>query len=225
MSTVYLLLLCSYVLGSLPFGLWIGIAWKGVDIRKVGSGNIGATNVWRVCGRGPGLCAFLLDVGKGFVPPFVGARLGLSSEWQIAAALLAVIGHTYSIFLGFKGGKGIATGLGALLGIAPKVAFASFILFVAVVGTLRYMSLASILAAISLPILMPLSGFYPNDKFRFAFALVGAVLAVWKHRSNISRLIAGTEPRIKIGAVPCPIPDTAVVKSETALDKHANVPR
>src|SRR5690349_8238383 len=98
--TIGALLAGGYLLGSFPFGLWIAKAWKGVDIRAVGSGNIGATNVWRACGPGPGIVAFVFDVLKGFLPPFVGSRLGLASQWQILAALMAILGHVYSVWLG-----------------------------------------------------------------------------------------------------------------------------
>src|SRR5437016_5448122 len=127
--TIAFLLLGGYLLGSLPFGLWIARAWKGVDIRALGSGNIGATNVWRVCGWKPGIVVFTLDVLKGFLPPVIGARLGVASQWQILSALLAMIGHSYSIFLGFKGGKGIATGLGMMLGVAWQVGLTALGLF------------------------------------------------------------------------------------------------
>src|SRR5690242_10944457 len=114
-----LLLVGSYLLGSLPFGLWIARLWKGVDIRTVGSGNIGATNVGRVCGRTAGVLVFVLDVLKGLAPPLMVRGIGAPSPWPLLAGLLAILGHNYSIWLGFKGGKGIATSGGALFGVAP----------------------------------------------------------------------------------------------------------
>src|SRR5579862_5375400 len=141
------LLLGSYLLGSLPFGLWIARKFKGVDIRTLGSGNIGATNVWRTCGPVTGSVVFALDVLKGFLPPLIGAGLHLNSGWQILAALLAILGHNYSLWLGGKGGKGIATSLGALLGIAPSVGLTAFALFGLEVVLLGWISLGSILGA------------------------------------------------------------------------------
>ncbi len=193
--TIGALLAGSYLLGALPFGLWIALKWCRIDIRTVGSSNIGATNVWRVCGPKAGSVTFAFDVAKGLVPPLVGGWLHLPSQWQILAALLAIVGHTYSILLGFKGGKGIATGLGALLGIAPKVGIAAFGLFGLVVVTFHYVSLGSILGAASLPVFMAL--LYPGDGYRLAFALAAAFLGVYKHRANLKRLRAGTEPKIR----------------------------
>jgi glycerol-3-phosphate acyltransferase PlsY len=188
------LLAGSYLLGSLPFGLWIAWRWKGVDIRTMGSGNIGSTNVGRVCGPVAGGLVFLLDVLKGLLPPLVLAALHFASPWQILAALLAILGHNYSVFLGFKGGKGIATSLGALLGIAPKVGLTAFALFGVEVLTVGYVSLGSILGALSLPVLMPL--FYPGDSYRLAFGVAACLLALYKHRANIQRLRNGTEPKV-----------------------------
>jgi glycerol-3-phosphate acyltransferase PlsY len=193
---VGILLAGSYLLGSLPFGLWIARKWKGVDIRTLGSGNIGSTNVWRVCGPVAGSVVFALDVVKGLLPPLVGAALRLNSGWQILAALLAILGHNYSVWLDFKGGKGIATSLGALLGVAPQVGLTAFALFGLEMVTLGWVSLGSILGALSLPVLMPL--FYPGDGYRLAFGIVAGAMALYKHRANIRRLRAGTEPRIHL---------------------------
>ncbi len=186
----------SYLLGSLPFGLWIAKKWKGVDIRTLGSGNIGSTNVGRVCGPVAGGLVFALDVLKGLVPPLVGAALHLAAPWVILMALLAILGHNYSVWLGFQGGKGIATSLGALLGIAPGVGLTAFCLFGIEVLTLRWVSFGSILGALSLPILMPL--FYPGDIYRLGFGLVACLMAIYKHRANIQRLLSRKEPKIHL---------------------------
>lgn len=195
-TTLGLWLAGSYLLGSLPFGLWIAKLWKGVDIRTLGSGNIGSTNVWRICGPVAGSLAWILDVTKGLVPPLVGASLGYASSWQTLAALLAILGHNYSVWLGFKGGKGIATSLGALLGIAPKVGLTAFGLFGVILLTVGYVSLGSILAALSLPPLM--AYFYPGDRFRLGFGIVACIMAIYKHRTNIQRLRNGTEPKVRL---------------------------
>ncbi len=217
------LLLGSYLLGSLPFGLWIARKFKGVDIRTLGSGNIGSTNVWRICGPVAGSVVFSLDVLKGLLPPLVGAGLHLNSGWQILAALLAILGHNYSLWLGGKGGKGIATSLGALLGIAPSVGLTAFALFGLEVVLVGWISLGSILGALSLPILMPL--FYPGDAYRLAFGVVAGLMAIYKHRANIRRLLAGTEPKVHpFGRKPAANVDTtsAVVHADLEKDPRTN---
>ncbi|MDW8208461.1 MAG: glycerol-3-phosphate 1-O-acyltransferase PlsY [Chloroherpetonaceae bacterium] len=190
------MILGSYLLGSLPVGLWVGRRWKGLDVRQFGSGNIGATNVGRVCGPVAGGFVLVCDVLKGLLPPMAGAAMDLSSPWQILAALVAILGHNYSVWLCFKGGKGIATSLGALLGIAPPVALTALLLFGIEILLLRWVSLGALLGAFSLPVLMPL--YYPGDGFRLAFGVLACILAVLRHRSNIQRLLAGTEPRVHL---------------------------
>ena len=198
--SIFVLLAGSYLLGSLPFGLWIARSWKGIDIRSAGSGNIGATNVWRVCGSTAGALVFALDLLKGFVPPMVGAAQHLQPGWQTLAALVAIIGHNYSVWLGFKGGKGIATSLGALFGIAPIVGLLAFVLFGIEMVTLRWVSVGSMLGALSLPILMPI--FYPltvaGNSFRLLFGIAACLMALYKHRANIERLRRGIEPRVRL---------------------------
>lgn len=193
---IALLMLGGYLLGSLPVGLWVGRRWKGLDVRQFGSGNIGATNVGRVCGPVAGGLVLVCDVLKGLLPPVAGAAMELSSPWQILAALAAILGHNYSVWLGFKGGKGIATSLGALLGIAPPVALTALLLFGIEMLLWRWVSLGALLGAFSLPLLMPL--YYPGDGFRMAFGVLACILAVFRHRSNIQRLLTGTEPRVHL---------------------------
>ncbi len=212
----------SYLLGSLPFGLWLVHAWKGIDIRTLGSGNIGSTNVGRVCGPVAGGVVFVLDVLKGLIPPLVAQRLGLEAHWQVLAALLAIIGHNYSVWLGFKGGKGIATSLGALIGVSPPVAGSAFAIFLLEYVTLRYVSVGSLLGAASLPIFMPV--FYKNDGFRFGFALIACGMAFYKHRANIQRLKNGTEPKVRmpwikeVSPSQTEIPDEAVVSAPPSIE-------
>lgn len=190
---IALLLVGSYLFGSLPFGLWIAWKWKGVDIRTVGSGNIGSTNVGRICGPTAGVLALVLDALKGLLPPLVGRALHLTPEWLILSALLAIIGHNYSVFLGFKGGKGIATSAGALYGVAWQVGLGACGAFGLVLLATRIVSLGSIAAALSLP---PLTWyFYPHDYYRLTFSIVACLMAVYKHRANIKRLREGTEPK------------------------------
>lgn len=189
---IALLLIGSYLFGSIPFGVLIA-KQMGIDIRAVGSGNIGATNVSRVCGPKAGALALVLDALKGLLPPLIGVALKLPSQWQILAAMLAIIGHNYSVFLKFKGGKGIATSAGALFGIAWQAGLGAGAVFGLVFALFRYVSLGSIVAALSLPPMMWL--FYPGDYYRLSFSIVACIMAVYKHRANIQRLRAGTEPK------------------------------
>ncbi len=193
--SIALLLIGSYLTGSIPFGFLVAKAWKGVDVRTLGSGNIGATNVGRVCGPKVFAVVFVLDVLKGFIPPVLGNHLGIAAVWQIAAAMTAILGHIYSIWLGFKGGKGVATGLGAFLGVAWQAGITAFFIFVAVLLTFGWVSVASIAACIALPTFTAV--FNHGDHVRLIFASVVCVLGIYKHRSNIKRLMDGTEPKVK----------------------------
>jgi glycerol-3-phosphate acyltransferase PlsY len=199
-TTIVLFLAGSYLLGSIPFGLWIALWLKGVDIRTIGSGNIGATNVARVCGPAIGQLVFVLDFLKGLAPALVG-RFALhldqpGAPWLVLAALLAIIGHNFSIFLGFRGGKGISTSGGALLGVAPFTGLGVGLVFVVVLLASSIISVGSLAAALAVPILMWL--FYPHDWYRLAFGIAASIMAIYKHRKNIERLRAGVEPRIHI---------------------------
>jgi glycerol-3-phosphate acyltransferase PlsY len=201
---ISLLALGAYLLGAVPFGFIIGRA-RGVDIRRVGSGNIGATNVFRTVGKSWGALSLLCDALKGLVPtllfPTVAAALCDVEAGRGLALLygcLAVVGHNWPVYLKFKGGKGIATTAGALIGIAPAALGLGFAAWVLVFAVSRYVSLASIVAAIVIPIAA--WWLYAEDG-----ALVPAVLtvlgcvAVIRHRSNIARLVKGTESRIRLG--------------------------
>lgn len=196
MVVIVSLLIGSYLLGSMPFGLWIALRLKGVDIRTVGSGNIGSTNVGRICGPVAGAVVLVLDAMKGFVPPIIGMALRLESRWFILAALVSIIGHNFSIFLRFKGGKGISTSVGAMLAICPKVCLAASVLFGAEVLTLGYVSVGSLIGAVTLPVGMYLV--YPTDRYRLGFGLVACAMAFYKHRANIGRLLDGSEPKVNL---------------------------
>ena len=189
-----LLLIASYVLGSVPFGLLIVKSWKGIDIRKFGSGNIGATNVLRTAGKGPAAVVFVADVLKGLIPVMVARRLFPDTPWMaVSAGLLAMIGHTLSIFLGFRGGKGVATGLGIFVGLEPRAAGIAFGIWLVVLGLTKYVSLASMIGAVSIPVLMFAFGMPAAYK---AFGVFAAAFVLLKHRSNITRLLQGKESRI-----------------------------
>lgn len=217
--------LIAFLLGSIPFGLIIAKA-KGINIRDHGSGNIGATNVLRVVGKKYGISCLFLDALKGFVPTVIAISLiqfaGMKNPMSVAAlgsyadqfpmltaqilqvltGLAAVVGHNYSPWVGFKGGKGIATSAGVFLALMPAGVGLLMIIWVAVFLVSRYVSLASITAAAALP-LVTIYGSWIHGRIAdgtwnkplFAFSVIIAVLAVWKHRTNLSRLKNGTEHR------------------------------
>lgn len=196
--TFALLLLVAYLLGAIPVGVLVARS-RGIDILKEGSGNIGATNVGRVLGKGPGLAVWGLDVMKSLVPTLVARalihdRLGpldAQTQWFLVGTA-AILGHCASPFLGFKGGKGISTALGAILGAAPLVALLCFGLFALVLGTTRYMAIASTVGVSSVVLFAWLLGVTPQ--LLPVFALL-ALFVAYRHRSNFARLRAGTEPR------------------------------
>ena len=186
-------LLLGYLLGSIPSG-WLAGRWlKGIDLREIGSGSTGATNVLRHVGKGPALVVFLIDVGKGAAAVLIARALGLGDWIQVLAGLTALAGHIWPVWLGFKGGKAVATGLGMFLGLAWPVGLASFGVFMAVFSLSRLVSLASVLAAITLPLLMAAGS---GSKANLVVALVAMLLVLWRHRSNIQRLLNGTEPKL-----------------------------
>jgi glycerol-3-phosphate acyltransferase PlsY len=187
-------LLCigGYVCGSMPWGYWLVRLFKGVDIRTVGSGNIGATNVWRVFGRRLGVPVILLDTLKGFVPAFVATKL-VGHGAGVLAGGCAMLGHWRPLFLGFrKGGKMVATTGGAFLGVAPIVGGIGAGVWLLVFGLTRYASVASMTAAVSLPLWAWVIG-YPWPVIVFAGVAAGGVVLL--HRANIGRLARGEEHR------------------------------
>jgi glycerol-3-phosphate acyltransferase PlsY len=187
----------AYLLGSIPFGYVLPRLLRGDDIRRHGSGNVGATNVWRVYGRSLGLPVAVLDVLKGLVPAALGLWLG--GDWVgVLAGAAAMLGHARPVYLGFsKGGKMVATAGGVALALAPLAALGCAVVWVAAFAVTRYASLASMLAAAALPVLcLVLGSSWPVVAFT-ALAALG-VLAL--HRQNIRRLLAGTEPRFVRGA-------------------------
>jgi glycerol-3-phosphate acyltransferase PlsY len=188
-----LLLAIGYLLGSMPNGYLAGRWLKGIDLRQCGSGSTGATNVLRNVGKAPALAVFLLDVGKGALAVLLAKSFGLNDWVQVLAGLAALAGHIWPVWLGWKGGKAVATGLGMFLGLAWPVGLACFGLFMAVISISRIVSLSSVVAVIGLPVLMVLAG---ANGASISVSIVASVLVLWRHRSNIERLIAGTEPRI-----------------------------
>ena len=186
----------SYILGSIPNGLILGKAIWGVDLRQHGSGNIGATNAWRTIGKAGGFSIFLLDMLKGAVSAYLGLHLGGGELAGIICGLMAIAGHSWSVFLGFKGGKGVATGLGVIAMLMPMVTAIVFLVWLAIVKTTGYVSLGSIVAAVLVPVLALFMGLHTDF---MVLGLIAAVFIVYRHKSNISRLLNGTESKIKSG--------------------------
>ena len=212
----------AYLLGSIPFGLIVSKS-QGIDIREHGSKNIGATNVWRVMGKKFGLLTFVCDAAKGWLA--VTLAMWLARHWAftgprpfdqgyagIAGAMGCIIGHNFPVWLRFKGGKGVATSLGVIVGMMPLAAAIAFALWAVVFKITRYVSLASILAAMALPVIvaaMRFAGRYGDAYFYFATA--AGLLVIVRHIGNMKRLIAGTESRF--GAAK---PETSAAKTSSS---------
>jgi glycerol-3-phosphate acyltransferase PlsY len=192
----------AYLLGSIPFGLLVVKALGGPDIRAIGSGNIGAANVTRNAGKFAGILTLLLDAGKGYAAVWLAAHYSHGNiRWMMVAAVCAIVGHVFPVWLGFKGGKGVATGLGVFLPIAWQAVAAGIVLWLLVVIFWRYSSLGSISAAVALPLFVYLlyaPGHAPPE-FVSLGTVVISVLVLFKHRPNIARLVAGEEPRLNTG--------------------------
>jgi acyl phosphate:glycerol-3-phosphate acyltransferase len=191
-----LLLVGAYLLGAIPFGVLVARS-KGVDIMAVGSGNTGATNVMRTLGKGPGYLVFALDLLKGLIPTIVARSLFPERQelWFLAGAM-AMIGHSFSPFLKFKGGKGISSALGMCLGTSPLVALSAFVIFAILLTTLRFMSLASMVACLAT---IPLGFAFKDSHWVIGGYVVMTLFVVYRHRANIKRLQNGTEPKFKLG--------------------------
>ena len=193
----FLVLLLGYLLGSLPSGYLAGRWYKGIDLRTCGSGSTGATNVLRNVGKGQALVVFLVDVAKGAAAVLLANALTQNNplnDWiQVLAGLAALAGHIWPVWLGFKGGKAVATGFGMFLGLAWPVGLACFGVFMAVFSVSRIVSLASVIAALSLPLLMVAGS---DSTANVVVALVALLLVLWRHRSNLQRLINGSEPQV-----------------------------
>lgn len=183
----------GYVSGSIPFGLLIAKASKGVDVRGIGSGNIGATNVLRAAGKGAAALTLALDMLKGWAPVALGRIVGASDALVAGVALAAFLGHLYPVFLRFRGGKGVATFLGVLLALLPKVAFLVAGVWLLIAAVFRYSSLAALVAAAASPLLVWL---LDGRRGFVALAVVLSGFILIRHRENMRRLLAGEERRI-----------------------------
>lgn len=196
---ISLLLVSSYLVGSIPFGVIVGRAWRGVDVRKYGSGNIGFSNVLRVLGWQPASVVLLGDAAKGLIPMLVARaafrawNLREPDLWLLAVALAAILGHTFSVFLGFRGGRAVTTTGGVLLGLCWPAALIGLAIWLTLVGITRYISVGSMAAAASVPVYMLLSG---RRWEWLAFWSAVAALVILRHTPNIRRLLSGTEAKI-----------------------------
>lgn len=186
-----ILIACAYLLGSVPSGYLLG-KFAGTDVRRVGSGNIGATNVTRALGMVSGVLTLIADAAKGYLPVYIALRFGFSEVAVASTAIAAFLGHLYPLFLKFQGGKGVATTLGALLAVAPMAALALVLVFAGVVFICRIVSLGAISAAIAAPLILWL--FYQPPVI-VAMGLFLGAMVILRHHGNIRRLLAGTEPR------------------------------
>jgi acyl phosphate:glycerol-3-phosphate acyltransferase len=192
MMTPWLLLVLAYLIGGIPFGYLLVRLKTGKDVRSMGSGNIGATNVVRTTGRAIGILTLLLDIAKGYFAVWAMGRVTANDvSWMSIAAVAVMLGHAFPIFLKFQGGKAVASFIGAYLALAPWPLFACLILFVIVVAASKYISLGSIVAAGLFPLAVWLI-LHP-DWPMVASALFSGAFIVWRHRSNIGRILAGTE--------------------------------
>lgn len=192
MLEIIFALLFSFLLGSIPFGFIMTYLFSKEDIRKIGSGNIGATNVSRKLGFLGGFITFLLDGFKGYLAVWIMMMLTILPYWIGLAGLMAVLGHCFTPFLGFKGGKGIATSFGVFLKISPYPALLCFLIFIIILILFKYVSLSSLISSASFP---PLSYFFNINEWFIVYSVCICILIIFKHRENIKRLIEKKEPK------------------------------
>lgn len=191
MPTGFFIALFGYLLGSIPTGLILTTLFSKIDPRMSGSKNIGATNIYRTAGRTLGVLTLLGDVIKGALPVSIALWSGLSNVWIAVAGLSPVVGHIFPIFLGFKGGKGVATALGVYCIISPVAVFIEFLVFSGIVWKWGYVALGSIACAVTMPILIAF--FRSESQLYFVLSVIIAALILYRHQANISRLLQGTE--------------------------------
>jgi len=194
--------LFGYLLGSVPTGLVLTTLFSKVDPRKMGSKNIGATNIFRTVGKALGILTLIGDVLKGAIPIWIAIQWGLTDQWGLSsdswisiAGVSPFLGHIFPLFLGFKGGKGVATALGVYLVVSPIAVLIELFLFVGIVWRWRFISLGSISCATTIPILI--AYFRSDSQAYFVLSVIIAALILYRHQSNISRLLQGTESRWK----------------------------
>ncbi|MFA7073971.1 MAG: glycerol-3-phosphate 1-O-acyltransferase PlsY [Endomicrobiaceae bacterium] len=195
MDTVIYLVL-SYFCGSIPFAYIISKVFKKIDIRQCGSGNPGATNVFRVVSKPLGILTFFLDALKGFIPVYAAITFNQPVYFLLAVALVTLLGHIFTVFLNFKGGKGVATGCGIFMAFAPVVTLICFAVFVLVLVLSKYVALSSISAAVALPVCLAV---FNNSDIIIIFACLVSALVIIRHIENIKRILKGTENKIAFG--------------------------
>jgi len=206
---IILLALLAYLTGAFPSAVWIGKVFYNTDVREYGSGNAGATNTFRVLGKGAGIPVLFLDIFKGWLSVYYVHFItnseilfidepGLYFQNQLAFGIAAVVGHLFPVYAGFRGGKGIATMLGLLIGVAPWAALFSFLIFIVVILIFKYVSLASLVASFAFPIFVILVLDSPNSALNL-FAVFVPILSLITHQKNIERLVRGEEAKIKFG--------------------------
>ena len=192
-----LILFLGYLFGSFPSGYLAGRITKGVDIRSLGSGSTGATNVLRHIGKRAAIAVFLIDVFKGVLSILLAKYFLLNDSWQVAIGLSTLIGHIWPVWLNWRGGKAVATGLGIFLGLSLQVGLATLGIFILMIALFRIVSLASISAVLTLPLIMFLSFQESSVSIPYLIvSLLAMTLVIWRHRENIARLIKGKEPKI-----------------------------
>ena len=192
--TFFCLIILSYFFGAISSGVWIGKIFKNIDVRDYGSKNSGATNSYRVLGAKLGIAVLIIDVLKGFIPLYIANKFNLAYNDLVILGLVAILAHTFSCFISFKGGKGVATSLGVFLFLAPVITLILLVIFILVVYFTKYISLGSITAAFLLPIF---TFFTHRDTYLFTLSVVIAIFVIYRHKTNISRLLSGTENKFK----------------------------
>ena len=192
--TFFCLIILSYFFGAIPSGVWIGKIFKNIDVRDYGSKNSGATNSYRVLGAKLGITVLIIDVLKGYIPLYIASKFNLKYNDLVILGLVAILAHTFSCFISFKGGKGVATSLGVFLFLIPVITLILLVIFILVVYFTKYISLGSITAAFLLPIF---TFFTHRDTYLFTLSVVIAIFVIYRHKTNISRLLSGTENKFK----------------------------
>ena len=198
----------AYLIGSIPSAVWLGQAYFGIDVREFGSGNAGATNTFRVLGTKAGIFVMALDIFKGLTAvtlATVWMQLGFIAESQavlfkLVFGISAVVGHIFPIYVGFKGGKGVATLLGMVLGINPLVAASCIAVFMIVLLLTKYVSIGSILGTLTFPVMLLITGIEPNDPILVIFGFTFFLVVMFTHKKNVQRVLNGTENKVNFPA-------------------------
>lgn len=196
-------LLLAYLVGAIPSAVWVGRTFYGIDVREYGSGNAGATNTFRVLGKKPGIAVLIMDVLKGFLAVKIAYLVGDYEpqspefiDFELALAVCGLMGHIFPVYVGFRGGKGVATMLGILIGVHPEAAMICALVFVVSFTISRFVSLSSMLAGITFPVVIMV--FYSTNSSINIFSLAVAIMILVTHQRNIERLLAGEETKVNL---------------------------